>query len=133
MFIFSYFIHHFHGQFGKHLSQHCHYGSFFLFLLLLLSIMPIDNRTWYVRMGVFQLTKIIMQSNSFHKNNLNLIAQNIAFMYNKIIIKFFLNLFFLMWVLPCTNVNTSQSVIRKCIEVPLRSTHFACENVLVKI
>ena len=35
--------------------------AFVLLLPLLLSIMPIDSRTWYARIGVFQSTKIVMR------------------------------------------------------------------------
>ena len=31
--------------------------------------MPIDNRTWYAKIGVFQSTEIVTQSNSFQKDN----------------------------------------------------------------
>ena len=51
--------------------------------------MPIDSRTWYAKIGVFQSAKIVSQSNSLQKDNLNFTAQNIAFMYNKISINFF--------------------------------------------
>ena len=47
-------------------------------------------------------------------------------------IKFFLILFFLMWILLKINFDISQSVIAKCIKGPLMSTHFACENVFTK-
>ena len=62
--------------------------AFVLLLLLLLSIMPIDSRTWYARIGVFQSTKIVTQSKSFQKDNLDFTAQNIALLYNKMSIKF---------------------------------------------
>ena len=104
-----------------------------MLLLLLLSIMPIDSRTWYARIGVFQSTKIVTQSNSFQKDNLNFTVQNIAFLYNKMSIKFFLILFFLMWVLLKINVDISWSVIAECIKGPLMSTHSACENVFTKL
>ena len=94
--------------------------------------MPIDSRTWYERIGVFQSTKIVTQSNSFEKDNLNFTVQNIAFMYNKINIKFFLILFFLMWLLLKINFNILWSVIAKYTKGPLISTHSACENVFTK-
>ena len=47
-------------------------------------------------------------------------------------IKFFLILSFLMWVLLKINFGISWSVISKCIEGPLMSTHSACENVFIK-
>ena len=94
--------------------------------------MPIDNRTWYAKIGVFQSTKIVTQSNSFQKDNLMFTDQSIAFMYNKISIRFFLVLFFLMWVLLNTNFDILWSVIAKCIKGPLMSTHSASENVLTK-
>ena len=47
-------------------------------------------------------------------------------------IKFFLTLFFLMWVLLKINFDISWSVIAKCIKGPLISTHSACENVFTK-
>ena len=94
--------------------------------------MPIDSRTWYARISVFQSTKIVTQSKSFQKDNLNLTAQNIAFMYNEMSIKFFLVLFFLMWVLPKINLDISWSVIAKCAKGPLMSTHSDCENVFTK-
>ena len=37
-----------------------------------------------------------------------------------------------MWVLLNINVNISWSFITKCIIVPHKSTHFACENVFLK-
>ena len=74
IFICSYLIKHFHGQFR---SRYYHYGAFVLLLLLLLSIMPIDSRTWYAKIGVFQSTKIETQSNSFQKDNLNFIVQTL--------------------------------------------------------
>ena len=80
-------------NFGGILSRYYHYGAFVLLLLLLLSIMPIDSRSWYAKIGVFQSTKIVTQSNSFQKDNLMLTDQNIAFMYNKIIIRFFWSYF----------------------------------------
>ena len=94
--------------------------------------MPIDSWTWYARIGVFQSTKIVTQSNSFQKDDLNLTAQNIAFMYNKMSTKFFLVLFFLMWVLLKINFDISWSVIAKCVKGPLMSIHSACENVFTK-
>ena len=94
--------------------------------------MPIDSRTWYERIGVFQSTKIVTQSNSFEKDNLNFTVQNIAFMYNKINIKFFLILFFLMWVLLKINFNILWSVIAKYTKGPLISTHCTCENFFTK-
>ena len=39
--------------------------SFCLAILQLLSIMPIDSRTRFARIGVFQSTKIVTQPNSF--------------------------------------------------------------------
>ena len=131
-FFCSYLIRHFQGQFRRHLSRYYHYGAFVLLLLVSLSIMPIDSRTWYARTGVFQSTKIVTQSNSFQKDNLNFIAQNIAFMYNEMSIKFFLVLFFLMWVLLKINFDNSWSVIVKCTKGPLISTHSASENVFTK-
>ena len=109
-----------------------YYVDFALLLLLLLSIMSIDSRTWYARIGVFQSTKIVTQSNSFQKDNLKFTVQNIAFMQNKMSIKFFLILFFLMWVLLKINFDISQSVIAKCIKGPLMSIHSACENIFTK-
>ena len=94
--------------------------------------MPIDSRTWYARIGVFQPTKIVTQSNSFQKDNLNFTSQNIAFMYNQRSIKFFLVLFFLMWVLLKINFDNSWSVIAKCTKGPLMSTHSASKNVFTK-
>ena len=94
--------------------------------------MPIDSRTWYARIGVFQLTKIVTQSNSFQKDNLNFTVQNIAFMYNKMSIKFFFVLFILMWVLLKRNFDISWQVIAKCIKGSLMSTHSACENIFTK-
>ena len=47
-------------------------------------------------------------------------------------IKFFLILFFLMWVLPKINFDISWSVIAKCLKDPLMSTHYACESVFTK-
>ena len=108
------------------------YGAFVLLLLLLLLIMPIDSRTWYARIGVFQSTKIVTQSNSFQNNNLNFTVQNVAFMYKKMSIKFFLTLFFMMWVLLKINFDTLWSVIAKCIKGSLMSTHFVCEIVFTK-
>ena len=94
-FICSYLIKHFHGQFQRFLRRYYLYGAFVLLLLLLLSIMPIDSRTWYARIGVFQSTKIVTQSNSFQKDNLNFTVRNIAFMYNKNGYQVFLDLIFL--------------------------------------
>ena len=94
--------------------------------------MWINSRTWYARIGVFQSTKIVTQSNNFQKDNLNFTVQNIAFLYNKMSIKFFLVLFFLIWVLLKINFDISWSVVAKCIKDPLMSTHFACENVFTK-
>ena len=94
--------------------------------------MPIDSRTWYARIGVFQSTKIVTQSNSFQKDNLNFTAQNIAFLYNEMSIKFFLVLFFLMGVLLKINFDNSWSVIAKCTKGPLMSTHSASENIFTK-
>ena len=94
--------------------------------------MPIDSRTWYARIGVFQSTKIVTQSNSFQKDNLNFTTQNIAFMYNEMSIKFLLVLLFLMWVLLKINFDNSWSVIAKCTKCPLMSTHSASENVFTK-
>ena len=131
-FICSYLIKHFHGQFQRFLRRYYLYGAFVLLLLLLLSIMPIDSRTWYARIGVFQSTKIVTQSKSFQKDNLNFTVQNIAFLYNKTSIKFFLILFFLMWVLLKIKFDISWSFIAKCIKCPLISTHSACENVFTK-
>ena len=113
------------GNSPKTMRKLCLSGAFVLLLLLLLSIMPIDNITWYARIGVFQPTKLVTQSNSFQKDKLNFTAQNIAFMYNKMSIKFFLILFFVMWVLLKINFDISWSVIAKCIKGPLMSTHFA--------
>ena len=98
-----------------------------MLLLLLLSILPINSKTWYARIGVFQSTKIVTQSNSFQKDNLNFTVRNIAFMYNKMSIKFFF-----MWVLLKINFDISWSVISKCIKGPLMSTHSARENVFTK-
>ena len=53
-------------------------------------------------------------------------------MYNKMSIKFFLILLFLMWVLLKITFDVSWSVIAKYIKGPLMSTHFACENVFTK-
>ena len=100
--------------------------------MLLLSIMLIDSRTWYARIGVFQSTKIVTQSNSFQNDNLNFTLQNISFLCNKMIIKFFLILFFLVWALVKINFDISWSFIAKCIKGPLLSTHSACENVFTK-
>ena len=47
-------------------------------------------------------------------------------------IKFFLILFFLMWVLLKINFDILWSVIAKCMKGPLMSTHSACENVFTK-
>ena len=94
--------------------------------------MPIDSRTWYARIGVIQSTKLVTQSNSFQKDNLNFTVQNIAFLYNKMSIKFFLILALLMWVLVKRNDDISWSVIAKCIKGPLMSTHSACENAFTK-
>ena len=134
IFICSYLIKHFHGQLRRRLSRYYHYGAFVLLLLLLLSIMPIDSRTWYARIGVFQSTKIVTQSNNFQKDNLNFTVQNIAFMYNKMSIKFFLILFYLMWVLLKINFDIliTWSVIAKYIKSPLMSTHSSCKNVFTK-
>ena len=131
-FFCSYLIKHFQGQFRRHLSRYYHYGAFALVLLLSLSIMPVDSRTWYARIGVFQSTKIVTQSNSFQEDNLNFTALNIAFMYNEMSIKFFLVLFFLMWVLLKKNFDNFWSVIAKCTKGPLMSTHSASENVFTK-
>ena len=60
-----------------------------MLFLLLLSMVPMDSMTWYIRIGVFQSTKIVMQLNSFQKDNLNFTVQNIAFLYNKMSINFF--------------------------------------------
>ena len=62
----------------------------FLVIATITSIMPIDSRTLYARIGAFQSTKI---------DNLNFTVQHISFMHNKMSIKFFIILFFLMWVL----------------------------------
>ena len=43
--------------------------------------LPMDSRTWYTRIGVFQLIKTVAQSISFQKDNLNFTVQNFAFMY----------------------------------------------------
>ena len=83
-------------------------------------------------LGVFQLTKTVMQSNSFQRDNLNFTVQNIAILYNKTSIKFFLILLFLMWVLLKINFDNLWSVIAKCIKGPLMSTISACENVFTK-
>ena len=99
---------------------------------LVITTIAIDSRTWYAKVGVFQLTKIATQSNSFQKDNLNFTVQNIAFMYNKKSINFFLVLFFLMRVLLKTNFDISWSFIAKCIKDPLMNTHSAYENVLTK-
>ena len=66
------------------------------------------------------------------KTPLNFTIQNVAFMYNKMRIKFSLILFFLLWVLLKIKVDISWSVITKCIKVPLMRTHFACKNVFNK-
>ena len=92
----------------------------------------IDSRTWYARIGIFQSTKIVTQSNSFQKDNLNFTVQNIAFLYNKMSINFLLVLFFLVSVLLKINFDILWSVIAKCIKDPLMSTDFACENVFTK-
>ena len=94
--------------------------------------MPIDSRTWYARICVFQSTKIVTPSNSCQKDNLNFTAQNIAFMYSELSIKFFLVLFLLMWVLLKINFDNSWSVIVKCTKGSLMSTHSASENVFTK-
>ena len=60
-----------------------------MLFLLLLSMVPMDSMTWYIRIGVFQSTKIVTQLNSFQKDNLNFTVQNIAFLYNKMSINFF--------------------------------------------
>ena len=88
--------------------------------------------TQVYNVGVFQSTNIVTQPNSFLKNNLNFTVQNIAFMYNKKSIKFFLILFFLMWVLLKINVDIPWSVITKFIKVPFMGTYFACEDVFTK-
>ena len=103
-----------------------------MLLLPLLSIMRINSRTWYARIGVFQSTKIVKQSSSFQKDNLNFTVQSITFVYNKMSIKFFFILFLLIWVLLKINFDISWSVIAKCIKDPLMSTHSACENVFIK-
>ena len=64
--------------------------SCFLVIATITSIMPIDSGTLYARIGAFQSTKI---------DNLNFTVQHISFMHNKMSIKFFIILFFLMWVL----------------------------------
>ena len=102
-----------------------------MLLLQLLLVMLINSRTWYARIGIFQSTKIVTQSNSFQKDNLNFTIQNIAFLYNKMSIKFFFILFFLMSVLLKINFDISWSVIANCIKGALMSTHSACENVLL--
>ena len=99
------------------LSRYFDYRAFVLLLLLLLSIMPIDSRTLYAGIGVFQSNKIVTQSNSFQKDNLNFTVQNIAFLYNKMSIKIFFIVFFLMWVMPKINFDISWLVIAKCIKV----------------
>ena len=53
LFICSYLIKHFYGQFRRHLSRYYRYGAFIFLLLLLLLIVPIDSKTWYTRIGVF--------------------------------------------------------------------------------
>ena len=52
--------------------------NFCLLIALLLLIMLIDSRTWCARIGVFELTKIVVQWNSFQKGNLNFTVQNIG-------------------------------------------------------
>ena len=47
-------------------------------------------------------------------------------------IKFFLILFFLLWVLLKESFDTSWLVISKCIKSPLVNTHYACENIFTK-
>ena len=94
--------------------------------------MPIDSRTWYARIDVFQSTKTVTQSKSFQKDDLNFTVQNSAFLYNKTSIKFFLILFFSMWILLKINFDISWSAIAKCIKGPLISTHSACKNVFTK-
>ena len=101
-------------------------------LLLLLSNIPIDSRTWYSRIGVFQSTKRLTQSNGFQKNSLNLTIQNTACMHNKWVWNFSWSYFSLIWVLLKINVDISWSVITKCIKVSLMGTHFACENAFTK-
>ena len=91
--------------------------------------MPIDSRTWYARIGIFQSTKIVTQSNSLQKDNLNFTVQNIVFMHSKMSIKFFLILFFLMCKLLKINLDISWSVIAKCIKASLMSNHSGCENI----
>ena len=131
-----------HKVFSRSLSRYYDYGAFVLLLLLLLSIMPIDSRTWYAGIGVFQSNKIVTQSNSFQKDNLNFTVQNIAFLYNEMSIKCFLIVFFLIWVMPKTNFDISWPVIAKYLNThsshgplmngPLTNTHCACENVFTK-
>ena len=94
--------------------------------------MPIDSRTWYAQIGVSQSKKIVTQSNISQKDNLSFTVRKISFMYNKMSIKFFSVLFFLMWVLLKINFDISLSVIAKCIKDPLMSTHSACNNVFTK-
>ena len=72
------------------------------------------------------------QSNISQKDNLSFTVRKIAFMYNKMSIKFFSVLFLLMWVLLKINFDISLSVIAKCIKGPLMSTHSACNNVFTK-
>ena len=78
------------------------------------------------------IEKIVTQSNSFQKDNLNFTVQKIAFMYNKTSIKFFSVFFFLVWVQLKINFDISWSVIAKWIKGPLMSTHSACENIFTK-
>ena len=96
------------------------------------NIIVIDSRTWCARIDIFQSTKIVTQSKSFQRDNLNFTVQNIAFLYNKMSINFRLILFFLMSVLLKINFDILWSVIAKCIKDPLMSTDFACENVFTK-
>ena len=91
-----------------------------------------DSRTCYARIGVFQSIKIVTQSNSFQKDNLNFTVQNIAFVYNKMSIKFFLILFFLRWSLLKINFGILWAVIAKCITASLMSTHVVFEKFSTK-
>ena len=41
--------------------------------------MPINSRTWYAKIDVFEPTKIVIESNIFQEDNLNFTLQNIVF------------------------------------------------------
>ena len=57
----------YHGHSLKNLSWNCYSGVFVFFL----SVMPVDNMTWYTRIGGFQLTRFKSVPSHCLKSTLN--------------------------------------------------------------